>query len=141
MPIYHCISPDGLLDESARAKIAEQITRIHCDATGVPPSFVNVLFTDMTSGTCFVAGRPAAHTVLSGAIRVGRDLATRQRILTELSQMWSRLTGQAEGELLISLWENPPENLMEAGLIFPALGHEEQWFEENRARLTELGIL
>jgi hypothetical protein len=55
--------------------------------------------------------------------------------------MWARLTGQAEGELLISLWENPPENVMEAGLIFPALGREEQWFKENRARLTELGIL
>jgi hypothetical protein len=29
---------------------------------------------------------------------------------------------------------------MEAGLIFLALGQEERWFEENRARLTELGI-
>jgi hypothetical protein len=50
------------------------------------------------------------------------------------------VTGQSEGELLISLWESPPENVMEAGLIFPALGQEERWFEENRARLTELGI-
>ena len=49
--------------------------------------------------------------------------------------------GQPEGELLISLWENPAENVMEAGLIFPGLGREQQWFEENRARLTELGIL
>ena len=55
--------------------------------------------------------------------------------------MWTRLTGQPEGELLISLWENPPENVMEAGLIFPGLGQEEQWLEHNRARLTELGIL
>jgi phenylpyruvate tautomerase PptA (4-oxalocrotonate tautomerase family) len=107
MPIYQCICPEGLLDQAIREAIAEEITRIHCDAAGVPPSFVNVLFTDMPSGTCFVAGRPAAHTVLSGAIRVGRDLATRQRILRELSQMSTRLTGQAEGELLISLWENP----------------------------------
>ena len=36
--------------------------------------------------------------------------------------MWTRLTGQREGELLISLWENPAENVMEAGLIFPGLG-------------------
>jgi len=26
-------------------------------------------------------------------------------------------------------------------LIFPGLGQEQQWFEQNRARLTELGIL
>jgi hypothetical protein len=83
------------------------------------------MFSTMPAGMYFVAGKPSGHTVVSGAIRVGRDLATRQRILTELSQMWSRLTGQAEGELLISLWENPPENVMEAGLIFPALGQEE----------------
>jgi hypothetical protein len=55
--------------------------------------------------------------------------------------MWARLTGQAGGELLISLWENPAENVMEAGLIFPGLGQEQQWFEENCARLNELGIL
>jgi len=30
---------------------------------------------------------------------------------------------------------------MEAGLIFPGLGQEQRWFEENRDRLTELGIL
>ncbi len=36
MPIYQCISPEGLLDESARGKLAEEITRIHCDATGIP---------------------------------------------------------------------------------------------------------
>jgi hypothetical protein len=28
---------------------------------------------------------------------------------------------------------------MEAGLIFPQPGREQQWFDENRARLTELG--
>lgn len=141
MPIYQCISPEGLLDQSTRATVAEEITRIHCAAAGVPPSFVNVIFLDVPKGRYFVAGKPSGHSVLSGAIRVGRDLATRQRILRELSQMWTRLTGQTEGELLILLWENPPENVMEAGLIFPALGQEQQWFAENRARLTELGIL
>jgi hypothetical protein len=64
------------------------------------------------------------HSVLNGAIRVGRDLATRQRILRELSQMWTRLTGQPEEELLISLWENRAENVMEGGSIFPEIGQE-----------------
>jgi hypothetical protein len=38
--------------------------------------------------------------------------------------MWVRVTGQPEGELLISLWENQAENAMEAGLIFPPVGQE-----------------
>jgi phenylpyruvate tautomerase PptA (4-oxalocrotonate tautomerase family) len=71
MPIYQCISPEGLLDESTRRKLAQEITRIHCDATGVPPSFVTVMFLDMPDGRHFVAGKPSGHSVLSGAIRVG----------------------------------------------------------------------
>jgi phenylpyruvate tautomerase PptA (4-oxalocrotonate tautomerase family) len=126
MPIYQCFSPEGLLDGSSRGKVAEEITRIHCDATGIPPSFVNVMFFDLPNARYFVAGKPSAHSVVNGAIRFGRDLATRQRILGDLSQMWTRLTGQPEEELLISLWENPAENVMEAGSIFPALGQEQQ---------------
>ena len=129
MPIYQCFSPEGLLGESTRVKLAEEITRIHCDATGIPPSFVNVMFFDLPNGRYFVAGKPSAHSILNGAIRIGRDLATRQRILRDLSQMWTCLTGQPEEELLISLWENLAENVMEAGSIFPALGQEQQWFE------------
>ena len=46
------------------------------------------------------AGKSAArHSIVSGAIRAGHDVATRQRILRELSQAWTRLTGQSE-ELL-----------------------------------------
>jgi phenylpyruvate tautomerase PptA (4-oxalocrotonate tautomerase family) len=124
LPIYQCISPKGLLDESGRGRVAEEITRIHCDATGVPRSFVNVIFTDLPDGRYFVAGKPAHHSFVNGAIRVGHDVATRQGILENLSQMWVRVTGQPEGELLISLWENQAENAMEAGLIFPAVGQE-----------------
>jgi phenylpyruvate tautomerase PptA (4-oxalocrotonate tautomerase family) len=126
MPIYQCFSPEGLLDQSTREKLASEITRIHCDATGIPPSFVNVMFLDVPAGRYFVAGEPSAHSILNGAIRFGRDLTTRQRILAELSRMWTRLTGQPESELLISLWENPAENVMEGGSIFPALGQERQ---------------
>ena len=124
MPIYQCISPEGLLDESARGKLAEEITRIHCDATGVPPSYVNVIFTEVPDGRYFVAGKPSAHSVVNAAIRAGHNVATRQTILRNLSQTWTRLTGQPEEELLISLWENPAENAMEAGSIFPAVGEE-----------------
>jgi len=41
MPIYQCISPQGLLDESQRENIAGEIARIHCDVTGAPRSVRN----------------------------------------------------------------------------------------------------
>jgi phenylpyruvate tautomerase PptA (4-oxalocrotonate tautomerase family) len=124
VPIYQCYSPAGLLDEATRGKVAEEITRIHCEATGVPASWVNVMFTEVPAGQYFVGGIPAAHSALSAAIRSGHDVAMRQGILRSLSQMWTRLTGQPEEELILSLWENPPENAMEGGTIFPAVSQE-----------------
>jgi phenylpyruvate tautomerase PptA (4-oxalocrotonate tautomerase family) len=131
MPIYQCISPEGLLDESQRENIAEEITRVHCDATGAPRSFVNVLFQDMPNGRVFTGGRWSTHSILVGDIRAGRDVATRQAMLRDLSQMWTRLTGQPEAELLIALREVKAENAIEAGLILPEPGHEQQWLETN----------
>jgi hypothetical protein len=53
--------------------------------------------------------------------------------------MWIRVTGQSEAELMVSLTETDPANAMEAGLILPEPGQEHQWFDQNGARLTQLG--
>lgn len=140
MPVYQCYSPKGLLTQSAKAEIADEITTIHTNATGAPELYVNVLFHEIAEGDCFVARKPAGHSYLFGAIRHGRDLETRQGMLRDLSQMWTRVTGQSEAELLVVLNESDPANAMEAGLILPEPGHEREWFDENRARLTELGV-
>ena len=139
MPIYKCYSRNGLLTESARQQIAKEITTIHCEATGAPPSFVNVMFLEIPAGASFVAGQPSTRSVIEGNIRAGRDLQTRQGMLRTFSEMWTRLTGQSEADLVIGLNEIPSENAMEAGLILPQPRHEQQWFDENRARLTESG--
>ena len=141
MPVYQCYSPKGLLTKSVKAKIAEEITSIHSSATGAPELFVNVLFEDTSDGDRFVAGQPSTHSYIFGAIRHGRDLETRQGMLRNLSEMWTRLTGQSEPEVLVRLSEGNPQNVMEAGLILPEAGQEQQWLEQNRARLTELGLI
>jgi len=69
MPIYQCISPEGLLDESQRENIAGEITRIHCDATGAPRSFVNVVFQDMPNGRVFTGASRSTHSIVFGDIR------------------------------------------------------------------------
>jgi phenylpyruvate tautomerase PptA (4-oxalocrotonate tautomerase family) len=141
MPIYHCHSPQRLLTESAKGKIAGEITRIHCEATGESPSFVNVLFLDIPEGTSFQAGRPSTRSFVFGEIRDGHDLRIRHALLRHVSQTWTRLTGQSEAELIVALRETPAENATQAGLIFTGPGHEQDWFDENRAKLTEFGLL
>jgi phenylpyruvate tautomerase PptA (4-oxalocrotonate tautomerase family) len=132
MPIYQCMIPEGLLDESQRENIAGVITRIHCDATGAPRSFVNVLFHNMPNGRVFAGASRSTHSIVFGDIRAGRDVATRQAMLRDLSQMWTRLTDQPEEELLIAPREVKAENAIEAGVILPEPGEEQQWLEQTK---------
>jgi phenylpyruvate tautomerase PptA (4-oxalocrotonate tautomerase family) len=140
MPLYQCYSPAGLLSRSAKAQLADEITTIHTDATGAPELYVNVVFHKIAKGDCFVARKESSHSYLLGMIRHGRDLNTRQTMLHKFSEMWTRVTGQSEAELLVVLAEADPANAMEAGLILPEPGREQQWLEENRTRLAQLGV-
>jgi phenylpyruvate tautomerase PptA (4-oxalocrotonate tautomerase family) len=141
MPIYQCYSRKGLLTDSAKANIAEEMTSLYCRFTGAPPTWVKVLFHEMGEGDCFSAGKPASAQSLILAInRHGRDLATRRAMLRELSQIWTRNSGQPETDLWISVTEIDPTNVLEAGMSIPEAGHEREWLEENRDRLAELGI-
>jgi phenylpyruvate tautomerase PptA (4-oxalocrotonate tautomerase family) len=130
MPIYHCTSPSGLLADATRESIAKEITRIHCDATGAPPSFVNVQFHETQEGRYFVEGQPSGHSIVFGFIRKGRTVETRQAMLKEYSQMWTHLTGQPAEELLVTLLDVPAENMIEAGRIVPEPGQEQAWLDE-----------
>jgi phenylpyruvate tautomerase PptA (4-oxalocrotonate tautomerase family) len=140
MPIYQCYSPKGLLTESAKAKIAGEMTSMYCNFTGALPSWVKVLFHELPEGECFAAGKPASQSLILAINRYGRDLDTRRAMLRELSQIWTRNSGQPEADLWISVTEIDPTNVLEAGLFIPAPGHEHEWLEENREKLAELGI-
>ncbi|SPM32739.1 cis-3-chloroacrylic acid dehalogenase [Mycobacterium rhizamassiliense] len=140
MPVYQCYSPRGLLTVSAKSKIAQEMTTMYCDATGAPAAWVKVLFHELTVGDCFVAGRPATQSLILGSTRQGRSLETRQAMLRELAQIWTRNSGQPEADLWISIAEVDPTNVMDSGLFIPESGHEHEWFEQNRARLADLGI-
>ncbi|OBB81180.1 cis-3-chloroacrylic acid dehalogenase [Mycobacterium colombiense] len=140
MPVYQCYSARGLLTRAAKAKIAEEMTTMYCDATGAPAAWVKVLFHELPEGECFAAGKPATQSLILGITRHGRDLETRQAMVRELAQIWTRNSGQPEADLWISVSEIDYTNVMDAGLFIPGPGHEQEWFEENRTRLAELGI-
>jgi phenylpyruvate tautomerase PptA (4-oxalocrotonate tautomerase family) len=140
VPVYQCYSSKGLLTKSAKAKIAQEMTSMYCNMTGAPPSWVKVLFHEMPGGECFVAGKPATQSLILAINRHGRDLETRRAMLRQLSQIWTRNSGQSEADLWISLTEIDHTNVMEAGSFIPEPGHEDEWFEENRSRLAELGM-
>jgi phenylpyruvate tautomerase PptA (4-oxalocrotonate tautomerase family) len=141
VPIYQCYSPQRLITKSDKGKIAAEITRIHCEVTGERPAFVNVLFLDTPRGTSFTAGQPSTRSFVMGEIRHGRDVHARHALLRNLSQMWTQHTNQSEAELIVALRETPAENATQAGLIFAEPGDEQRWYDENRTKLTEFGLL
>lgn len=138
MPFYQCVVPAGTLTADHRAALAEAITEVHCNVTGAPRGFVNVLFVEYVPGTYFTAGKPNTCSAINGSIRAGRDRETRERLLTELSTAWTAITGQDARSLLIGLNDMDPTSIMEAGLIMPAPGEEAEWLERNQETLGEL---
>ena len=131
------LQPKRTPEQSAKAELAEEMTSMYCNITGAPESWVKVLFQEIPDGECFAGGKPATQSLILALNRHGRDLETRRAMLRQLSEMWTRITGQPEAELWISLTETDHTNVMEAGSLIPAPGHEHDWLEENGARLAE----
>lgn len=134
MPIYQCVTPAGVLDNSLKSGLARQITLVHVETTGAPASFVHVIFTELPPGQHFTGGRSDGRTsFIYCTVRAGRPLAVRQEILRRLSQSWTRTTGLPESDLIVSVVEQDAETAMEGGAILPEPGDEAAWYAE-RAR-------
>jgi len=132
VPLYEITTARGQLSCSVKAEIANHITDIHCSLTGAPEDFVNVVFRDYDD--CFVGCKPQDRSFVMGRIRHGRSQAVRQTMLRELADMWVRITGQTEAELLVALFEVDPAMVVEAGRFMPEPGLEEEWFAEHPSR-------
>jgi len=139
MPIYRCDAAPGVLSEEIKSAIAQEITRIHVEATQAPRSFVHVIFRELPAGTHYKAGEEdTSFSFVSGNVRAGRTLEVVQRILREISDSWSRLTGQPATQLMIALSPTDASYIMEAGLILPEPGQESAWFDQHRDQLSGL---
>src|SRR5215467_3210700 len=104
MPIYQCSAQKGMLNETTKAQIATAITDAHVEATGAPRVFVHVFFNELPPGVAYSAG--GLDTTISGiqgAIRAGRPLEVKQKLIKQISADWSKITGQPEKQVLAGL--------------------------------------
>ncbi len=127
MPFYECFVPEGTLSADQKAGIAKEITRIHCEVTGAPESFVTVVFHSVQRGILFTAGEPSSAVRIRGSIRAGRSPEAKARLLTELSEMWKRTTGLSDKDLTAGLVEVPAKNSVRSGRLVPEPGQEAEW--------------
>jgi len=136
MPIYQCSAQAGLLTSEMKARIAAAITDAHVEATGAPRVFVHVFFNQLPPGIAYSAGDLDTRiTGIQGAIREGRTLEVKQKLIQQIVASWSEITGQPAKEVVAGLTEIDSDVSMEYGLILPHPGGEAEWFAKNAGAL------
>ena len=90
MPIYRCNTPTGSLSQDQRGDIARAFTDVHCNITGAPRTFIQVLFFETPDHAD--SGYPTPYFI-DGANRAGRPAKTKQAIMDGLVQALSEIGG------------------------------------------------
>jgi phenylpyruvate tautomerase PptA (4-oxalocrotonate tautomerase family) len=123
MPLYTVITQESVRNET-KAKVAEEITRIHSTVMKVPASFVRVIFLSYPKGSGYTAGKEAPAAGLNCVLRSGHTVDEKTDLLKQLWSSFQGLTGVATDQLAICLQEIPASNAMEMGQIMPAVTRE-----------------
>jgi len=109
----------GALSDGAKADLAEKLTELHCELSGVPKNWVHVVFQDYAIGNGFAAGEPAATVALTVLIRTGRSSEYKRGLLKRLWELLQSATGAPDDQIVIGIQEVPPSQAMEMGEIMP----------------------
>jgi phenylpyruvate tautomerase PptA (4-oxalocrotonate tautomerase family) len=123
MPLYVCSLPPDALDDRKRQRIADAITRIHCDLTAAPATFVHVVFRDSESEQYMVLG----------TIRAGRSDDTKGAIKQQMAEAVAEIVRADAGNVLVFVRDVPASWVMEGGAIMPEPGEEDDWLAAHAA--------
>ena len=146
MPAYTVTAPVGQLSSIQKQRLAMEITRVHCDVTGAPSYFVQVIFNDVPQGNYFRGGRvlEGSHNVyVHGRIRAGRDSDTKERLLLDLLRAVTEAAEIDSTHVQVYLVEVPAQQIVEFGRILPLPGEEDAWWQAMpasvRAHIEAMG--
>src|SRR3954470_8983088 len=123
MPLYTAITQEGSVTDETKAKIAEEIMRIHTTLMKVPRSFGRVVFLSYPKGSGYAAGEEAPTAALNCVLRSGHTAEEKADLLKQVWSMFQAQTGIATDQLAVSLQEVPSSHAMEMGQIIRAVGH------------------
>ena len=123
MPLYLTNARANCIEEAAKPLIAEDVTRIHCDVTNAPPSFVHAFFLDN-------ALHPPLgdnSVIMTGTIRGGRSMEQRDAIAERMRHSIHARTNIPLDEIEVRIAETPASWVMEGGDLLPEPGDEDEW--------------
>jgi len=135
MPLYICNTKLGAMPAEAKAKVADDITRIHCEVTAAPPQFVHVFFFEDRDTPPL--GEKSA--MLFGSIRHGRTDAQKAQICTQMRQSIHVHADIPLQDIGAITRDTPASWVMEGGDILPEPGEEEAWLAAHSTKLAAQG--
>lgn len=129
MPTYTCTAAAGLLDAARKGAIARAVTRAHCEVTGAPTYFAQVVFQDVAPGDLFIGGALLEHdhVFVYGRIRAGRSTDVRDALIRRLVADVAAAAGVDPFGVWAYLLELPPAAMVEFGHVLPEAGGEAAW--------------
>lgn len=130
MPLYLCNTASTAVPADVAAQIANDITRIHCDVTSAPATFVHAFFVEG-------ALRPpldSRQVVLTGTIRAGRTADQKQSLEWQMHSAIQERTGLPSEQIGVAIGETPASWVMEGGDIMPEPGDEAEWLAAHAKR-------
>jgi phenylpyruvate tautomerase PptA (4-oxalocrotonate tautomerase family) len=145
MPTYVCTVMEGRLSTDQKSRIAAEITRIHCEVTGAPTFFAQVIFEEVKPGNYFMGGVPLVHDQIfvCGRVRAGRSIQDKLKMI----KLMAEAVGKAAAVRRTGVWfyiaELPPRQMIEYGYVLPEPGDENVWTEalptEDREFMQTVG--
>jgi phenylpyruvate tautomerase PptA (4-oxalocrotonate tautomerase family) len=119
VPLYAVTTQAGQLGDSARTKLALELTVLHSEYAGVPKNWVHIVFHEYAEGRGFTAGEPAAPVALTLLIRTGRSAECKRELLRRLWELVQAATGAPDDQIVLGIQEVPASQAMEMGVIMP----------------------
>jgi phenylpyruvate tautomerase PptA (4-oxalocrotonate tautomerase family) len=127
MPIYTCTTAQGTLRPEDKAALAAEVTRIHSTVNHVPSTYINVVFNELPTEDVYTAGRPARPLIINGWVRSGHPDDETSRLVTEVAEAATRVTGIPAERVLVVIGNSPARFAIEGGRVLPDPGQEQAW--------------
>ena len=133
MPLYICNARKGLISDQCKALIAEDITRIHCQVTDAPRTFVHAFFFEESSNVPL----GDKQALLYGQIRAGRTDQQKEEIVDRMRRAIHIHSGIASEDISAYTTDTPASWVMEGGDLLPEPGEEESWLVAHEAKVKQ----
>ena len=131
MPLYICVAPGGSIPDTGKQQISRSITRIHCEVTNAPPTFVHALFFDREQvsalGPLWKDVSPGRPYQVLGGIRAGRTDEQKERLVSGIRDSMAEVLGVGVEQAAVATADSESRWTMEGGHMIPEPGEEEPW--------------